>query len=213
MKITTGIAGGRNILVPKTLLRPTQDKVRQGLFSSLGQGIVGSRFLDLFAGSGAVGLEAWSRGADFVFLVEQDYKAVETINENLRALQVPVGAARVLRADAERFLERPPGLPEFDVVFADPPYAGRDFGDRRTEGGERTPAIGGRNPERVRAPVPGAWAEKVLSLVGRGSILRPSGLLIFEQGEDEPVREGAGWQIVQERRYGSARLVFYRLKN
>jgi len=199
MRITTGIAGGREILVPKTTLRPTQDKVRQALFSSLGEGISGCRFLDLFAGSGAVGIEAWSRGAAFACLVEQDPRAVEAIGRNIRALNVPADAVNVIRADVERFLSRSAGLQKFDIVFADPPYEGRDAGGRRTEGGRR------------RGVMSLSWAEKVLSLVGRGSILRAGGFLIFEQGDDEPVREGAGWKIIQDRRYGSARLVFYTL--
>ena len=198
MRITTGIVGGRNILVPKSALRPTQDKVRQAFFSSLGDAIVGCRFLDLFAGSGAVGIEAWSRGAAFVCFVESDGRAIETIYRNVEDLGVPSEAIRIMKTDVARFLERPIFPKPFDFLFADPPY--------------RKPGVRGQRSEvrSPRAEVVGRWAEKVLAGVTACSILSSRGLLVFEQGDDEPVVDVAGWGIVQERRYGAARLVFYR---
>jgi 16S rRNA (guanine966-N2)-methyltransferase len=122
-RIIAGDAGGRRLVVPAgRATRPTADRAREGLFStllSLRGPLVGARFLDLYAGSGAVGLEAASRGAAAVLLVERDPKAVRAIQANLTTLALP-GAE--LRADpVDRVLEDV-GVQAFDVVFLDPPY-------------------------------------------------------------------------------------------
>ena len=129
MRVTGGIVGGRTVKVPRgDKVRPTQDRVRQALFSSLAARIPGSRFLDLFAGSGAVGLEAWSRGAALVCWVESDAKVFEVLQGNVVAL---CGSAsghaeeqewRVIRSDVFRFLNGLQGAAGYDIVFADPPY-------------------------------------------------------------------------------------------
>ncbi|SNB63194.1 16S rRNA (guanine966-N2)-methyltransferase [Arboricoccus pini] len=122
MRIIAGTARGRRLEAPRdTLVRPTSDRAREALFGILAHGtpsLDGARFLDLFAGTGAVGLEAWSRGAAAVTLVEQDRAAIDVIQTNIRVL----GAASVdlLRRDATR-LGRASGDP-FDIVFMDPPY-------------------------------------------------------------------------------------------
>ena len=100
-------------------LRPTPDRVRETVFNWLGQDLTGKRCLDLFAGSGALGLEAASRGALEVVMVERDAAALRALEENLRLLgPAPV---RPIRADALEFLRSDAGL--YDVVFLDPPYA------------------------------------------------------------------------------------------
>ncbi len=102
-------------------LRPTADRVRETLFNWLGQDLTGLDCLDLFAGSGALGFEAASRGARRVVLVEQERAAVRALQDNARLL----GATelQVIHADAQRWLERAPAAgAEFDVVFLDPPF-------------------------------------------------------------------------------------------
>jgi 16S rRNA (guanine(966)-N(2))-methyltransferase RsmD len=106
-------------------LRPTPDRVRETVFNWLGQDLAGKRCLDLFAGSGVLGLEAASRGAREVVLVERDAGACRALEENLRLLgPAPV---RLVRADALEFLALDAGF--YDLVFLDPPYAmgGRDL--------------------------------------------------------------------------------------
>jgi 16S rRNA (guanine966-N2)-methyltransferase len=122
-RIIGGSAGGRRIKAPAgERTRPTSDRVREALFSSLDAelgSLAGLRFLDLYAGSGAVGLEARSRGAGVVTLVEQDRRTASLIRDNLRTLgfnQVEVVAGSVARV-----LAGPPRAP-YDVVFLDPPY-------------------------------------------------------------------------------------------
>ena len=124
-RVIAGEAGGRRLAVPDGRdTRPTSDRAREGLFatiSSIAGPLDGARVLDLYAGSGAVGLEALSRGAGHVLLVEQGPRAVRVIRENIEAIGLP-GA--VLAADrVERLLARGPDGDRYDVVFADPPYA------------------------------------------------------------------------------------------
>jgi 16S rRNA (guanine966-N2)-methyltransferase len=125
-RIIAGSAGGRRLAVPPGRgTRPTSDRAREGLFGTvtavLGT-LAGSAVLDLYAGSGAVGLEALSRGAADVLLVESDPKAASVIRANAAALGLP--GARVAVGRAEKVLARGPGdgAPR-DVVFADPPYS------------------------------------------------------------------------------------------
>jgi 16S rRNA (guanine966-N2)-methyltransferase len=105
-------------------LRPTPDRVRETLFNWLGQDLTGTQCLDLYAGSGALGFEAASRGAQRVVLVERERRAVQALQANAQALQA--ASVEVVHADALEFLQRRPGsrLPApYDVVFLDPPYA------------------------------------------------------------------------------------------
>ena len=120
MRITGGKFGGRNLKVPKSdAIRPTQDRVREALFSILAPEIAGSDFLDLFAGCGAVGLEALSRGARSATFVEQNRRHLVVLNENLGAVGQD---AAVIAADCYRYLATYAG-PGFSIAFADPPYA------------------------------------------------------------------------------------------
>ncbi len=120
MRITGGIFRGRVLKVPKSdAIRPTQDRVREALFSILAPEVAGADFLDLFAGSGAVGLEALSRGARSATFVERDRRHLAVLDENLKALGA---AATAVAADCYRYVETYSG-PGFSIAFADPPYA------------------------------------------------------------------------------------------
>ncbi len=122
-RIIAGTAGGRRIDVPRgQVTRPTSDRVREALFSAIeswGGSLEGLRFLDLYAGSGAVGLEAWSRGAGVVTLVEQSRATAAVIRRN--AATLGFARADVLTASVTTILATPPAAP-YDVVFSDPPY-------------------------------------------------------------------------------------------
>jgi 16S rRNA (guanine966-N2)-methyltransferase len=128
MRIVAGAYGGRRIAAPAgRSTRPTSDRVREALFSILGP-IDDLRVLDLFAGSGALGIEALSRGAAEAVFVDSDARAVTAIERNLETLGAD---ARVHRRDALKWLESAAdGEDAFDLVFADPPYssAGRTAG-------------------------------------------------------------------------------------
>jgi 16S rRNA (guanine966-N2)-methyltransferase len=122
-RIVAGLAGGRRIAAPPGRgVRPTADRVREALFSALEArcGLAGERVLDLYAGSGALGLEALSRGAARVLLVESDRTALRTLKANVAAVGLP--GATILADDVRRLADRAPDA-SYDVVLADPPYA------------------------------------------------------------------------------------------
>lgn len=118
VRIVGGTAGGRRLVTPPGReTRPTADRVREALFSALGD-LTGLRVLDGYAGSGAVGLEALSRGAAHALLVERDRAALTALRANVAALGLP---AQVHAGDVRRLVARPPDRP-YDLVFLDPPY-------------------------------------------------------------------------------------------
>ncbi len=125
MRVVAGHAGGRRLAVPAGgRVRPTADRVKEALFGRLSPArLTGAVVLDLYAGTGALAIEALSRGAARAVLVERDPAAVEAIRRNLRTADVPK-AARVVRERVERFVRRdPPAEAPFDLVLCDPPYA------------------------------------------------------------------------------------------
>ncbi len=186
MRITGGEWGGRRIEVPARGVRPTQDRVRQALFNVLAARIPGCRFLDLFAGSGAVGLEALSRGAQRVAWVERDPGAARVLRANLAALCPDRGMpeVEVVIGDAPGYLRAGAGGPH-DIIFADPPY-------------ERGATV--------------SWPALIFSALGRPErCLAPGGLLILEDaGDQAPVLPAdAAWCLKADKRYGGTRLRFW----
>lgn len=123
MRVVTGEARGRKLVVPAGRdVRPTSDRVREAIFSSLGDLVVGVRVLDLFAGSGALGIEALSRGAARAVFVERSPRAIEAVRRNLATTGLE-DRSRVIKGDATTILGRLGALEEsFDLVFVDPPY-------------------------------------------------------------------------------------------
>ncbi|KPI12406.1 methyltransferase [Actinobacteria bacterium OK074] len=139
-RVIAGTAGGRRLAVPPgTGTRPTSDRAREALFSTwqaflpaplegTPTPLEGTRVLDLYAGSGAVGLEALSRGAAHALLVEADPRAARTVRENAKSLALP--GAEVRQGKAEQIIKAPAPPQPYDLVFLDPPYAVPD-GDLR----------------------------------------------------------------------------------
>ncbi|MEW6009039.1 MAG: 16S rRNA (guanine(966)-N(2))-methyltransferase RsmD [Candidatus Omnitrophota bacterium] len=122
MRIIAGQFKGRN-LISRQGVRPTEDKVKKSLFDILRNVIAGSRFLDLFAGTGAVGIEALSRGAKEVFFVESDSANVRIIQENIDNLKIDNRLCTILGFDVERAIPNLHSRKEkFDFIFLDPPY-------------------------------------------------------------------------------------------
>jgi 16S rRNA (guanine966-N2)-methyltransferase len=121
VRIVAGRWGGRRLIAPRgDAVRPPADRVREALFSILGDAVQGARVLDLFAGSGALGLEALSRGAAEATFVDSSTASLAAVKANLQALG---GEAEVRRGDALRFLRAAPGEARYyDLVLLDPPY-------------------------------------------------------------------------------------------
>ena len=181
MRIVAGVAGGRRLSVPAGRgTRPTADRAREGMFATV-QAIRGpldgTRVLDLYAGSGAVGLEALSRGASDVLLVESDPRAARVIRRNIEAVRLP--GARLLAGRVERVLARGPGAgPPRDVVFADPPYAA--------------------SAEEV---------QRMLAALHGSGWLAPGALVVVERGtRSGPLAWPAGYTPERSRGYGEATL-------
>ena len=129
MRIIAGKYRGRNLKSPPSLeVRPTSDRLRETLFNVIAPRIVGARFLDLCAGSGAVGIEALSRGADHATFVDQSKKMCELIKSNIDLCRIERNESAVIQAEAEDYLRRfiakqPDSGKPWDIVFFDPPYA------------------------------------------------------------------------------------------
>lgn len=185
MKILTGEFKGRNFFMPAHI-RPTQNITRKAIFDIIGHDMTGMHFLDLFAGSGGVGLDAFSCGAQTVTLVERDYKCAQIIEQNLQrfGLNNPSEDGRkcqLIQSDvfaAVKSFSRQ--NKRFDVIFLDPPY---------DEG----------------------MAKKTLKILGAYDILHPNSLIIAEYGKREglPYLEH-DFQVMTERKYGKSYLVIYR---
>ncbi|MEW6544233.1 MAG: 16S rRNA (guanine(966)-N(2))-methyltransferase RsmD [Nitrospirota bacterium] len=123
MRVIAGSHKGRRLLGPgKTQLRPTSDRVKEALFAILGPTVVGARFLDLYAGTGAIGIEALSRGARLATFVERHQSSLRILRANLA--RCGLGAAADVRACSagQFFKQARMGVPPYDFVFADPPY-------------------------------------------------------------------------------------------
>ena len=119
LRVISGTAGGLHLKSPKRhALRPTQDRIRQVIFSSLAEIVPGARVLDLYAGTGSFGIESLSRGAASATFVEQDKEAAQCIRDNLVHCHLQ---GDVRQSDVPTFLDRAPEAP-YDLIFADPPY-------------------------------------------------------------------------------------------
>ena len=122
MRVIAGEAKGRKLkAAPGHGVRPMTDQIREALFSSLGDQVRAATFLDLYAGSGAIGIEALSRGAAEALFVERDPEVAKVIRENLEITGLSA-SARVVVDDVHNFVGRPPDAP-FDLVMVDPPFA------------------------------------------------------------------------------------------
>ena len=174
MRLTGGLDRGRRLFVPRgSRTRPTAAKVREAIFNILGP--PPGPVLDLYAGSGALGLEALSRGAAHATFLDNDANAIRLIGENVRKLG-EAASAKVIRADATR---PPPGREACDLLFLDPPY----------RSGEATPALA--------ALASAGW-------------VAPGAIITVELAHNEDIVPPAGFEAIDERRYGAAKIVILR---
>ncbi len=183
MRIVSGEFRGKALVAPQGQgTRPTSDRARQAIFNILehavwGPELDGARVIDLFAGSGALGFEALSRGAAFCLFVETDEDARGAIRENVDAMGL-FGRTRVHRRDAADLGVRPGADgPAFAIAFLDPPYA-KGLG------------------------------EQALARLATGGWLAPEAVVVFERGSDEPDFEAPGYEKLDVRDYGAARVWF-----
>jgi 16S rRNA (guanine(966)-N(2))-methyltransferase RsmD len=181
LRVITGSAKGRKLkLVPGESTRPIMDRVKEALFSILGASVVDSRWLDLFAGTGSVGIEALSRGADYCLFLDTNMRAIRTAQDNLAHTRLDE-RAEVRRADAFAYLSKdsPPGV-AFDVIYIAPPQ----YIDM--------------------------WSRALLAIDARPNWLVPDGLAIaqLDPKEYEPLSLNT-LELFDQRKYGNTMLCFY----
>ena len=179
MRVIAGSAGGIRLAAPKSGVRPTMDRVKAAIFSSLGDAITDARVLDLFAGSGALGIEALSRGAASVLFVEEDRQLTQAIEKNLAKTKLD---GRVRRQEVFEFLRRSSGTERFQIIFADPPY-------EKTKSGER-------------------FIEKLLKSEALAQLLEPNGVFVLEKRPTEQTPVTTLWDIIRAKKYGSTEVLF-----
>ncbi len=183
MRITGGRARGRPLRAPRGgAVRPSQDRLRESLFSMLAPLLPDARVLDLYAGSGALGLEAWSRGAAEVWWVENEPRAGRLLRANVAAVCGPAApGVHCVTGDARR-PGRWAGAGPFTLVLADPPYA---------------------------ASRGGALVAALLRELAARAMLAPGGCVAIEQAAGEPAAAAAGWRVLRDRVVGDSRVVLY----
>jgi 16S rRNA (guanine966-N2)-methyltransferase len=184
MRIIAGVGKGRNLFSPMGATRPTSDRAREALFSTL-ESEFGSMsdltFLDLYCGSGAVGVEALSRGAAIVYAIDNDEKATAIARANFELLSSMsgIGTHTVLTISVGKFLEKGADL-KFDVVFVDPPYE-----------------------------LPNSEIEKIMVSLARNGFLKPSSVIAIERdSRSKPLNWPVELHEVKVRKYGAA-TIFY----
>ncbi len=179
MRVVAGSAGGIQLEVPKRGVRPTMDRVKAAIFSSLACEIAGADVLDLFAGSGALGIEALSRGATFALFIEQDRQSVDTIKKNLAKTRLE-GSVR--KQDTFDFLRQLNSTRKFDLIFADPPYEQMKSGE--------------------------SFTVNLLSNQTLPQLLAPDGVFVLEKRPGEKVPETKLWKVLRARKYGATEVLF-----
>lgn len=179
MRIIAGKAGRLAIKVPQAVARPTTDFIRQAIFSILGERVDGARVLDLFAGSGAIGLEALSRGAATCIFVDEHRQADAVIRENLEKTKLPGG--RVVKSEVQSFLKRDSAT--YDLIFADPPYW-KHHGDK----------------DHIKD----LFAADLI-----GPRLAPDGCFIAEISANQTSPDGGKLSLIDRREYGGSAVLLY----
>jgi 16S rRNA (guanine966-N2)-methyltransferase len=179
MRVIAGSAGGIQLDVPKSGVRPTMDRVKAAIFSSLGEEVIGARVLDLFAGTGALGIEALSRGAASALFVEENSAAVAMIERNLARTKLE---GRVRKQDVFAFLRSSQPPEPFRIIFADPPY------EKTKSGGEFT--------------------QLLLESAELAGMLEPSGIFALEKRPGEKLPASSLWEVTRARKYGATEVLF-----
>jgi len=183
MRIIAGKAGRIAIKVPATVARPTTDFVRQAIFSILSERVENARVLDLFAGSGAIGLEALSRGAASCVFIDEHRQACNVIAENLAKSRLDGG--RVVKAEVAIHLKRDAAT--YDLIFADPPYW-KHYGDKDH--------IGVLLKSGLLAPR-----------------LAPEGWVVAEVSSIQTSPVAEGFNLIDRREYGGSAILLYSLES
>ena len=192
MRITGGQSGGRILRVPKGMaVRPTPDLVKQAVFNSLGERVVGARVLELFAGSGALSLECLSRGAKSALCVELSYRHAEFIRRNATFPDFPPDALEVRTQDVFAVIPQLVAAGQmFDLILADPPYGEKNVGRRSA-----------------------SLAQKLLDVGDLPKLLAPGGRFVLGHARRDTLEIPAPWVERKEMKHGDNMMRFLELPN
>lgn len=180
MRVIAGRAGGVRLVAPKSRVRPTMDRVKAAIFSSLGETVIGADVLDLFAGTGALGIEALSRGAASAVFVEENRQSIAAIEKNLAKTRL---SGRIRSVDVFRFLKNAATSDNrFRIIFADPPYETMGSGERFTD--------------------------KLLGNEALPGLLEPDGIFVLEKRPSEKLPETKFWKLLRQKTYGATEVLF-----
>ena len=179
MRVIAGTAGGIQLAVPKQGVRPTMDRVKAAIFSSLADKVIGARVLDLFAGSGSLGIEALSRGASSALFVDHVRQTLGIIEGNLKKANLE---GKTRQQDVFELLRRSESLGKFDLIFADPPY-------EHTPSGER-------------------YTDKLLHDSNLVALLNETGIFVLEKRPGENLPDMPLWNLVRQKKYGATEVLF-----
>ncbi len=180
IRVIGGEYRGRRLTSVKGMAtRPTADRVRESIFNIIGDKISGARVLDLFAGTGAMGIEAMSRGADFALFIDNSPAAIKTIQHNIETLGIRMDMdAVILCRDIGRNLNDLQGTSEFDLIFMDPPY-GKGL------------------------------IEPTLAALPKTHSLRLEAIAVVEHRADEPIKDVSSFRVYDQRTYGKTMVSFF----
>jgi len=192
MRVVAGRYKGRRLLSPEGEegIRPTSDKVKEAIFSMIAMEIEGARVVDLFAGSGSLGIEALSRGAKVCCFCDISPESLKLLRENLDKLKVPGGEAHILREDFRRMGAR--------IGAALAPYSGE-------EGTAGCPAGGAKGQADIvfaDPPYSAGYENEILQLLSDCGIMESGGLLVLEHADKVSVAAHPGFEVLREKRYG-----------
>ncbi|MGO9763305.1 MAG: 16S rRNA (guanine(966)-N(2))-methyltransferase RsmD [Solirubrobacteraceae bacterium] len=190
MRVIAGRLGGRRLQAPAgRVTRPTSDRVREALFAMLAD-VEGARVLDLFAGTGALGIEALSRGAQRAVFVERDARVMKVLNGNLAALGIAPEVVELRRMDALEALHGASAREEtYDLVFIDPPY------------GRARPA-----PSASVPPIAERWGPQLSAILP--ALLSPGARVVVESDRRAPIELDVA--LERRKRYGDTSITIHR---
>lgn len=209
MRITSGILKGRRFKVPKTGVRPTTERTREAIFSSLAAYVPNARVLDLFAGAGGLALEAWSRSAASVTAVEKVSKHWKILEQNFQSLEPTASDSSASRRKSD---------PSFQTLEAGSPGGPKSFQGLEKEGLGDWKVVRADVYEYLKRPVgpfdlifvdpPYDEVDVPRLLDCLGDALAPEGLLVFEMQKRDSYTLPAEWNLLKEKKYGSTKVVF-----
>ena len=181
MRVVSGLARGHKLIcLDGESVRPTSDRVKEAIFSSISERLYGSRFLDMFSGSGAIGIEALSRGASYVAFVEESAEHAEIINKNLAHVSkaIPDMDYKLFQKDALESVQTFKNLGlQFDIIFLDPPYKS------------------------------GLWEDALRGIYESG-LLSEAGIIVLEISKDEKEPAAPCFDIAKKKFYGSTAIYY-----